>query len=102
MQSFFTGLGTTLANFTPAILVSLGILALSDKMDNGIPVSTYWAFGIGAIASTATILVTVLTTSEYPPTEEELAKIEADKEKETLFSVRGRKLSWHSKKCPLP
>ena len=43
MQSFFTGLGTTLANFTPAILVSLGILALSDKMDNGIPVSTYWA-----------------------------------------------------------
>ena len=79
MQSFFTGLGTTLANFTPAILVTLGVLAMSDKMDNGIPVATYWAFGIGALASTATILVTVLTTSEYPPTEEELAKIEADK-----------------------
>ena len=79
MQSFFTGLGTTLANFTPAILVALGVLAMSDKMDNGIPVATYWAFGIGAFASTATILVTVLTTSEYPPTEEELAKIEADK-----------------------
>jgi len=79
MQSFFTGLGTTLANFTPAILVTLGVLAMSDKMDNGIPVATYWAFGIGAFASTATILVTVLTTSEYPPTEEELAKIEADK-----------------------
>ena len=59
MQSFFTGLGTTLANFTPAILVSMGILALSDKMENGIPVSTYWAFGIGAIASIGTILVTV-------------------------------------------
>ena len=79
MQSFFTGLGTTLANFTPAILVTLGVLAMNDKMDNGIPVATYWAFGIGAFASTATILVTVLTTSEYPPTEEELAKIEADK-----------------------
>ena len=50
VQSFFTGLGTTLANFTPAILVSFGILALADKMDNGIPVYTYWAFGIGAIA----------------------------------------------------
>ena len=75
MQSFFTGLGTTLANFTPAILVSLGILALSDKMDNGIPVSTYWAFGIGAIASTATILVTVLTTSEYPPTMKQLIPV---------------------------
>ena len=54
-------------------------------MDNGIPVSTYWAFGIGAIASTATILVTVLTTSEYPPTEEELAKIQADKEKGNII-----------------
>ena len=79
MQSFFTGFGTTLANFTPAILVSFGILALSDKMDNGIPVSTYWAFGIGAVASTLTILVSVLTTSEYPPTAEELEKIEAEK-----------------------
>ena len=54
-------------------------------MDNGIPVSTYWAFGIGAITSTATILVTVFTTSEYPPTEEELAKIEAEKEKGNII-----------------
>ena len=46
VQSFFTGLGTTLANFTPAILVSFGILALADKMDNGIPVYTYWDLGI--------------------------------------------------------
>lgn len=86
MQSFFTGLGTTLANFTPAILVTLGVLAMSDKMDNGIPVATYWAFGIGAFASTATILITVLTTSEYPPTEEELAKIEAEKAKGSTLS----------------
>ena len=85
MQSFFTGLGSVMSNFTPAILVSFGILALSDKMDNGIPVSTYWAFGIGAIASIGTILVTVLTTSEYPPTEEELAVIKANKEKGNAF-----------------
>ena len=84
MQSFFTGFGTTLANFTPALLVSFGILALTDKMANGIPVSTYWAFGIGAIASTLTILITVLTTSEYPPTEEELKKIEEEKAKGNL------------------
>jgi len=86
MQSFFTGFGTTLANFTPDILVSFGILALSDKMDNGIPVSTYWAFGIGAIASTVTILISVLTTSEYPPTEEELQKIEEEKAAGPLFT----------------
>ena len=64
VQSFFTGLGTTLANFTPAILVSFGILALADKMDNGIPVYTYWAFGIGAIVSIITILISVLFTKE--------------------------------------
>ena len=85
MQSFFTGLGSVMSNFTPAILVSFGILALSDKMDNGIPVSTYWAFAIGAIASIGTILVTVLTTSEYPPTEEESAVIKANKAKGNAF-----------------
>ena len=84
VQSFFTGLGTTLANFTPAILVSFGILALTDKMDNGIPVSTYWAFAIGAAASIITILITVLTTSEYPPTQEELNAIKNSKKGENL------------------
>ena len=86
MQSFFTGLGSIMSNFTPVILVSFGILALNDTMDNGVPVSTYWAFGIGAIASIGTILVTVLTTSEYPPTEEELAVINVNKAKGNTFS----------------
>ena len=79
MQSFFTGLGTTMANFTPVILVSFGFLALSDKMENGIPLTTLWAFLIGAIASTLTILITVFTTSEYPPTEEEIIQIKKSK-----------------------
>ena len=86
MQSFFTGFGTTLANFTPAIMVSFGILALTDKMGNGIPVSTYWAFGVGAVASIVTILISVLTTKEYPPTELELSKIEEDKAKGNLIN----------------
>ena len=86
MQSFFTGFGTTLANFTPAILVSFGILALTDKMENGIPVSTYWAFGVGAVASIVTILISVLTTKEYPPTDVELNKIKQDKAKGDLIN----------------
>ena len=86
VQSFFTGLGTTLANFTPVILVSFGILALSDKMDNGIPVSTYWAFGIGAAASIITILISVLTTSEYPPSPKELEEIKKSKEEGSIIS----------------
>lgn len=86
MQSFFTGLGSTLANFTPAILISLGVFALSDTMENGIPVATYWAFFIGAFASISTILVSVLTTAEYPPTAEELKRMQEEKAKGGIIS----------------
>jgi maltose/moltooligosaccharide transporter len=86
MQSFFTGLGITLANFTPAILVSLGILAITDKLANGIPTYTYWAFFIGAFASISSVLISIITTKEYPPTTEELAGI-AEKKKRTIFQT---------------
>ena len=102
VQSFFTGLGTTLANFTPAILVSLGILALSDKMDNGIPVSTYWAFGIGAAASIITILISVFTTSEYPPSPKELEEIKKLKEERNLVSRTLEDITEAFKVMPLP
>jgi len=101
VQSFFTGLGTTLANFTPAILVSFGILTLTDKMDNGIPVSTYWAFGIGAAASIITILITVLTTSEYPPTDEELKAMEQAKQGENILLKTIREIASAFREMPL-
>ena len=85
MQSFFTGLGTTLANFTPAILISIGFFSLTDTMENGIPVSTYWAFFIGSFASISTILYSVFTTKEYPPTVQQLEEIKKDKEKGGFF-----------------
>ena len=102
VQSFFTGLGTTLANFTPAILVSFGILALADKMDNGIPVYTYWAFGIGAIASIITILISVLFTKEYPPTPEELEKIKTAKKEGNLIVKTFKEIVIAIKEMPLP
>ena len=85
MQSFFTGLGTTLANFTPAILISIGFFSLTDTMENGIPVSTYWAFFIGSFASIFTILYSVFTTKEYPPTDEQLEEIRKENEKGGFF-----------------
>lgn len=92
MQSFFTGLGITLANFTPAILVSLGMLAITDKFENGIPTYTYWAFFIGAFASVATILLTVLTTKEIPPTDKEFELLNEKKRtpvvKRTLIEIK--------------
>ncbi|MEM1123928.1 MAG: MFS transporter [Bacteroidota bacterium] len=86
MQSFLTGLGSTLANFTPAILITLGFFTLTDTMENGIPVSTYWAFFIGAFASISTILYTVFTTSEYPPSEEELLRLAEEKKEGNIVS----------------
>ena len=64
-----------MANFTPGLLVSLGILDLSNKMENGVPFPTYWAFCIGAFASIVTILVTVFTSLKYTPTQEESERI---------------------------
>lgn len=85
MQSFFTGLGITLANFTPAILVAFGVLAITDKMSNGIPTYTYYAFFIGAVAAIVSVLLSVFTTKEYPPTEAELAEIEQHKSRANIF-----------------
>lgn len=100
MQSFLTGLGTTLANFTPAILVSIGFFALTDKMENGIPVSTYWAFGLGAFFSTATVLYSVFTTKEYPPSEEQMKRIEEAK-KENTFTKTIEEIAHAFRDMPL-
>ncbi len=89
MQSFFTGFGITLANFTPAILVSIGVLTISQKMENGIPVYTYWAFFIGAFASIVSVLISVISTKEYPPTEAELEVIQQKKKDHLIKTVFG-------------
>jgi maltose/moltooligosaccharide transporter len=101
MQSFFTGLGITLANFTPAILIALGFFALTDTMENGIPVSTYWAFFIGSFASIVSILISVFTTKEYPPSEEELAIITSQKNEGNILSRTIKDIYIAFKEMPL-
>jgi maltose/moltooligosaccharide transporter len=101
MQSFFAGLGITLANFTPAILVMLGILSISDKADNGIPIYTYYAFFIGAVAAIVSVLLSVLTTKEYPPTEAEWQEIQAQKAKHNLIAGVWHEIVEAMKTMPL-
>ena len=76
MQSFFFGLGITLAYFTPTIFEWTGI---SGQMPSGIPYRTVAAFLVGAVASIATIGYSVMTTPEYPLSQEEIDKIKASK-----------------------
>ncbi|GAA1804213.1 MAG: MFS transporter [Actinobacteria bacterium] len=75
-QSFFTGFGITLANLSLFVFQKL----IDGATDAGIP---YWAVGafmLGAVCSIGSVLVSVLTTPEIPPTPEELAAIKARKE----------------------
>jgi maltose/moltooligosaccharide transporter len=64
MQSFFIGIGQTLANAAPFIFAALGVTGV---MASGIPNATMWAFVIGAVCFLGAVLWTVLTADEYPP-----------------------------------
>ncbi len=71
-QSFFTGFGQTLAN------ISLFIFPLIFIGKTGsLPTWVYASFFLGAVCSIGSILWSVKTTPEIPPTAEELAKIRA-------------------------
>lgn len=72
-QSFFTGLGITLANFS--LTIFQGVKYLNNETPSGIP---YWVFGsffLGAFCSIASVLWSISTTKEIPPSEEELQRL---------------------------
>jgi len=84
-QSFFTGLGITLANLSLGFFKNI-ITGESTTTDgrSGIP---YWVFGsffVGAICSIVSVVWSVSTTPEIPPTQEELAELKA---KQTGFGA---------------
>jgi maltose/moltooligosaccharide transporter len=64
MQSFFIGIGATMANALPRIFRELGVSGISS---NGIPLTVQYSFRIGAAMFLLCVLWTVFTTSEYPP-----------------------------------
>jgi maltose/moltooligosaccharide transporter len=64
MQSFFIGVGASLANALPLLLRNLGV---EGTTDSGIPLTVTYSFQIGAAVFLAAILWTVLTTREEPP-----------------------------------
>jgi maltose/moltooligosaccharide transporter len=64
MQSFFIGIGQTLANALPYLFTALGLVGV---MASGIPLSVEYAFKIGAVTFLLAVLWTVFTTKEYPP-----------------------------------
>jgi maltose/moltooligosaccharide transporter len=68
MQSFFIGIGQTLANALPYILTAIGVVGV---MQSGIPHSTLIAFVVGALFFLGAVLWTVFLSKEYPPADME-------------------------------
>lgn len=64
MQSFFIGIGATLANALPLIFRNMGVTGISP---NGVPLTVDYSFKIGAVMFLLCVLWTVFSTTEYPP-----------------------------------
>ncbi len=74
-QSFFTGFGITLANVSLFVFQSF----ITGATEAGIPYWVVGSFMLGSVCSIATVLVSIISTPELPPTEEELAALRAKK-----------------------
>ena len=64
MQSFFIGIGATMANALPLIFRNFGITGLAP---NGVPLTVQYSFKIGAAMFLLCVLWTVFLSNEYPP-----------------------------------
>jgi len=70
-QSMFVGAGAVTANLSIFLFRQL----LGTESGGGLPTWVFVAFWIGAVCSIATVLISVMSTKEIPPTEEELAEL---------------------------
>ena len=64
MQSFFIGLGASLAGWLP---LGFSYLGVKGNTEGGIPLTIKYAFQLGAVAFLLAVLYTIFTTKEYPP-----------------------------------
>lgn len=80
-QSLFTGAGSLLA---AGSLAGLSLI-LDETTAAGIPYWVFGAFMIGAVCSIGSVLISVLSTSELPPSPEQLAELEEKKKTEGVF-----------------
>jgi len=79
-QSFFTGLGITLANVSLYFFQkTITGETKTDDGQSGIPYWVYGSFFVGAFCSITSVLWSVTKTPEIPPTAEELSALRAEK-----------------------
>ncbi|WP_026950146.1 MFS transporter [Algoriphagus mannitolivorans] len=82
VQTLIIGVGTWIASNLPWMMTQIGVA--NTAPEGVVPDSVKYAFGIGAFVLFTSILITILTTDEYPP--EDLEEFERDKaEKKGFF-----------------
>jgi maltose/moltooligosaccharide transporter len=69
LQTLIIGIGTWVASNLPWMVTQLGFN--DDAAVTGIPMNVKVAFAIGAVVFLGSILYTIFTTEEYPPSDEE-------------------------------
>jgi len=72
-QSLFVGAGAVTANVSLFVFQKL----IQGGTGAGVPYWVFGAFWVGAVCSIGSVLISVLSTKEIPPTEEELAELRA-------------------------
>src|SRR5919202_514548 len=72
-QSMFVGAGAVTGNVSIFVFQKL----ITGATGAGVPYWVFFAFWIGAVCSIGSVLISVLSTKEIPPTEEELAEVRA-------------------------
>lgn len=74
LQTLIIGIGTWVASNLPWMVSKLGFS--EDAAAKGIPMNVKVAFAIGAVVFLGSILYTIFTTTEYPPSDEEAFQTE--------------------------
>lgn len=87
LQTLIIGIGTWVASNLPWMVSQLGFA--EETASKGIPMNVKVAFAIGALVFLGSILYTVFTTTEYPPSDEEAFQ----KEKQNTNFIKD---FWHS------
>jgi maltose/moltooligosaccharide transporter len=80
LQSFFIGLGGSIASFLPLYFKKMQESAQTlAHTENAVPDTVRFSFYVGAAAYFIATLWSVFTTKEIPPTEEELSRLRSQK-----------------------
>ena len=87
MQSFFIGIGATLANAFPHLLRMLGV---TGQAPNGVSLPVLYSFRIGAVVFLLAVLWTVFTSHEHPP--EDMEEFEKMRRSRSGFSAAAHEI----------